>query len=111
MSTFYHRLSRLSRNTDGMALSMIPLSALAADGDVAINETNFPDANFRTYVQKTFDKDEYPFTDVSPAGYFYKPVLWAVENNITSGVSDTEFGPYEVCTRAQIATFLYKAFA
>ncbi len=50
---------------------------------------------------------ENPFNDVPTDRYFYEPVLWAVKNNITSGVSDTEFGPYEACTRAQIATFLW----
>ena len=41
--------------------------------------------------------------------YYYKAVLWAVENNITAGTSATTFGPNEGCTRGQIMTFLYKA--
>ena len=52
---------------------------------------------------------ENPFADVREKDYFYKPVLWAVENGITSGTSDTTFGPKETCTRAQVVTFLYKA--
>ena len=50
-----------------------------------------------------------PFTDVKESDYFYKPVLWAVENKITSGTSATTFGPYNTCTRAQVMAFLYKA--
>ena len=50
-----------------------------------------------------------PFADVAEADWFCAPVLWAVENGITSGLSDTEFGPNEPCTRAQVVTFLYAA--
>ena len=50
-----------------------------------------------------------PFTDVNdPDRYFYKPVLWAVQHGITSGVTGTTFEPYSICTRAQIVTFLYR---
>ena len=49
-----------------------------------------------------------PFTDVSPTGYYYKAVLWAVEKGITSGTSKTTFSPNGKCTRAQIATFLWR---
>ena len=50
-----------------------------------------------------------PFTDVKPDAYYYDAVLWAVEEGITSGVSDTKFGTGSPCTRGQIMTFLYKA--
>ena len=50
-----------------------------------------------------------PFTDVTPKKYFYKAVLWAVENGITSGVGGGKFGASDTCTRGQIVTFLYKA--
>ena len=52
---------------------------------------------------------ENPFTDVKTGKYYYKPILWAVENKITGGVSTTLFGVGRTCTRAQIVTFLYKA--
>ena len=48
-----------------------------------------------------------PFTDVSENDYYYTPVLWAVENNVTSGTSATSFSPNDPCTRAQIVTFLW----
>ena len=51
-----------------------------------------------------------PFTDVKTSHFFYKAVLWAVENGITSGTSDTTFSPTTPCNRAQVVTFLYKAY-
>ena len=53
---------------------------------------------------------ENPFTDVKPGKYYYKAVLWAVENGITSGTSETTFSPKNPCTREQVVTFLYKVF-
>ena len=50
-----------------------------------------------------------PFTDVPSGEYFYDAVLWAVENGITAGTTPTTFGPSEGCTRAQVATFLWRA--
>lgn len=50
-----------------------------------------------------------PFTDVPAGSYFEKAVLWAVENGITKGTSDTTFSPDASCTRAQIVTFLWCA--
>jgi len=53
---------------------------------------------------------ENPFTDVSSSEYYYKAVLWAVENGITAGYgSDTIFNPDGACTRAQVATFMWRA--
>jgi len=51
-----------------------------------------------------------PFTDVTEDDFFYKAVLWAVENGITNGVDATHFGPDSNCNRAQVVTFLYRAF-
>ena len=41
---------------------------------------------------------------------FYDAVLWAVQKGITSGTSGTAFSPDAPCTRAQIVTFLYRAY-
>ena len=49
-----------------------------------------------------------PFKDVTETDYFYKAVLWAYENGITSGVSADHFGPNAECTRAQVVTFLWR---
>ncbi len=49
------------------------------------------------------------FVDVPANAYFADAVKWAVDKGITNGLSDTTFGPYESCTRAQIVTFLWRA--
>ena len=51
-----------------------------------------------------------PFVDVKTTDFFYKPVLWAVENGITNGVDATHFGPTTPCNRAQVVTFLYRTY-
>ncbi len=48
------------------------------------------------------------FTDVDKDAYYYEALLWAVENGITNGTSDTTFSPDAVCNRGQMATFLYR---
>ena len=54
---------------------------------------------------------ENPFVDVPAGSYYYNPVLWAVENKITTGTGDgTTFKPDEECTRGQVITFLYRAY-
>ena len=50
-----------------------------------------------------------PFTDVPAGSYYHDAVLWAVEQGITKGTSDTAFSPNATCTRAQIVTFLWRA--
>ena len=50
-----------------------------------------------------------PFTDVKAGSYYYDAVLWAVENGITKGTSDTMFSPDANCSRAQIVTFLWRS--
>ena len=50
-----------------------------------------------------------PFTDVPAGSYYYDAVLWAVENDITKGTSDTTFSPNMTCTRAQIVAFLWRS--
>ena len=52
---------------------------------------------------------ENPFTDVPEDSFYLDPVLWAVENGITNGVSETAFGPGMNCNRAQVVTFLWRA--
>ena len=52
------------------------------------------------------------FTDVMSGAYYADAVIWAVENGITKGTGDgTTFSPDDLCTRAQMVTFLYRYFA
>ena len=50
------------------------------------------------------------FTDVSADSYYAQAVAWAIENGITTGVGGGRFDPNSTCTRAQIATFLYRLY-
>ena len=50
-----------------------------------------------------------PFSDVPAGSYYEQAVLWAVENGITKGTSDTTFSPNATCSRAQIVTFLWRS--
>lgn len=49
-----------------------------------------------------------PFADVQPGAYYYKAVLWAVENGVTNGTGATTFSPDATCTRGQIVTFMHR---
>lgn len=50
------------------------------------------------------------FTDVKPDKFYTEAVAWAVANGITEGVTDTTFEPNALCTRAQVVTFLQRAY-
>ena len=69
-----------------------------------------------TFLWRTNEKPEpksenCPFTDVTPGAFYYKAMLWAVENGVTNGISATSFGPANTCTRGQVVTFLFRAVA
>ena len=51
------------------------------------------------------------FADVPADSYYAQAVAWAIENGITAGVGGGRFDPYSTCTRARIATFLWRAMA
>ena len=53
------------------------------------------------------DWDANPFVDVKKSKFYFKPVLWAYQNGITSGTDATHFNPNGKCTRAQVVTFLW----
>ena len=50
------------------------------------------------------------FSDVAADSFFAEAVAWAAENDVTAGVGGSRFAPHDVCTRAQIVTFLYRAY-
>ena len=66
---------------------------------------------YRALGEAEVASTESGFTDVTnPELYYYAPVLWAVENGITNGVGDGSFGINRTCDRAQVVTFLYRAY-
>ena len=50
------------------------------------------------------------FSDVLTDSYYANAVAWAMENGVTNGIGDGLFGPDNSCTRAQIVTFLFRAY-
>ena len=85
-----------------------------------VSETNFAPADtctrgqVVTFLWRAKDCPEpattqNPFTDVDPSSAFYKAILWAAENGITSGTSETTFSPGSPCTRAHVVTFLWRS--
>ena len=98
-----------------------PTYALSKKGVVKgyDNQTRFKPANDCTRAQMvTFlwrlagtpapKSDTCKFSDVKKSDYYYKAVIWAVEQGITTGVSKDKFAPSGVCTRAQTVTFLWR---
>ncbi len=64
---------------------------------------------WRANGSRTPGLEENPFTDVEAGSWYENPVLWALENGVTTGASDTTFNPGGQCLRAQVVTFLYRA--
>ena len=74
-------------------------------------EYTFTMPDSKVTVEVTFVEagDELSFVDVDKSDYYYDAVKWAVENGVTTGVTDTIFAPGNPCTRAQTVTFLWRA--
>lgn len=51
------------------------------------------------------------FNDVDANAFYYKAVLWAVENGVTTGKTATQFAPGTTCTRCEVAAFMFRAFS
>ncbi len=77
-------------------------------GDVTIEDNKFTMPAGNVEIQATFAL-KYPFTDVVEGSYYEDAVIWGVDNGIIEGTSATTFEPDNVCTRAQIVTFLWRA--
>lgn len=58
--------------------------------------------------QDTIPKLVNPFVDIKQNAYYFTPVIWAVNQGITSGIDETHFAPDNLCTRAQVVTFLWR---
>ena len=76
-----------------------------------IPESRYSDYSGGSASTKKEEKTTEPaitFTDVVKGSYYEEAVNWAVENKITNGVSETEFGPEQKTSRAQLVTFLWR---
>ncbi|MGN0314570.1 MAG: S-layer homology domain-containing protein [Fusicatenibacter sp.] len=88
---------------------------------VGIDETHFSPqskvtrAQFVAFLHRNEgepkpETTENPFVDVEEGAYYYDAVLWAYENGITAGKDATHFEPKSNCTRAEVVSFLYRAY-
>ena len=86
---------KVTENEDGTFTITMPASEIEVE------------ATFKEAEEAPGTDDGFPFVDVPEEAYYRKPVEWAVENDITSGVSEDKYGPELSCTRAQVVTFLW----
>ncbi|MBQ6430938.1 MAG: S-layer homology domain-containing protein [Oscillospiraceae bacterium] len=92
---------------DGYALdetTKVYINDKPVDSWMQVNEVEWSGARWFT-----FGATGTPFIDIPQGSYFELPVKWAVDKAITKGVDATHFAPDDVCTRAQIVTFLWRA--
>ncbi|WP_417109716.1 InlB B-repeat-containing protein [Hominenteromicrobium sp.] len=83
--------------------------SLTDNGNGAYTFT-MPSGKVEIHVTFTADGSLNPFQDVPDDAYYFEAVNWAVANNVTNGTSETTFEPNEDCTRAQVVTFLFRAY-
>ena len=102
----------LPTNADGVYVEHIradgTMEILDAEYDSETGTVSFSTTGF-SYFRIVAEAGRNPFEDVLEGQYYYEPVLWAVENGITNGLSPSTFGVDENCTRAQFVTFLWRA--
>ena len=91
---------------EGYRVARITGADVTDNGD---NTYSFVIDNAAVALKVLFLREENPFFDVNEKQFFYESVLWALEEGVTSGISETAFGPYKDCNRAQVVTFLWRA--
>lgn len=83
-----------------------------ADGTFGVNNTctRGQSVTFLYRTMGTAPTTVNGFTDVAAGDFYAEAVAWAVENGVTNGTTDSTFSPNNGCTRAQIVTFLFRAY-
>ena len=101
----YYAFAAASVNYDlGLAMDEVVMDYITDELNGAVTEEAYGAPAGRITV-----RDANPFADVASTAYYYEPVLWAVEEGITTGRSATVFAPNATCTEANILTFLWRA--
>lgn len=108
---------RCSRCTDQYTADYLPPLGHRYDEGVLILEPTLETMGRIRYTcigcgdtyQEYIPRYTNPFVDLDKQAYYFIPVLWAVNNGITSGVDETHFDPAGICTRAQVVTFLWSS--
>lgn len=100
-----------------MMVTMLPPVSVTAQEDLTFSpDEPVTRGKFFYYLwdqlgRPRVSSEENPFEDISESDVYYTAVLWAVENNISAGTGANSFSPDSPCTRAQVATFLWRAYA
>ena len=83
-----------------------------ADGTFGVNSTctRGQSVTFLYRAMGTAPTTVNGFADVAAGDFYAEAVAWAVENGVTNGTTDSTFSPNNGCTRAQIVTFLFRAY-
>lgn len=102
-----------SSDTDSSIAWAIKNGITAETADTFLPDPSCTRAQIVTFLWRSNGSPEpassdNPFTDISENDYCYKAVMWAVENGITSGTTDTTFSPEDGCTRGQAVTLLWR---
>ena len=84
------------------------VNTAAAGHGVGVKEVELYGREVVQYNPVEPEPDEILFTDLDENGFYYDAVFWAIDDNITKGVTNTTFCPMDSCTRAQVVMFLYK---
>lgn len=93
----------------GVPLDEVVMDYITAELNGTITAEAYGETAGRiTIADSVLPGPETGFVDVAPGAWYAEPVAWAVENGITTGTSDTTFGPGDSCTRAQMVTFLWR---
>ena len=92
---------------EGYRVAQITGAELTDNGD---HTYTFVMGDSPVELKVLFLRQNNPFLDVNETHFYHDSVLWAVENGITNGVDATHFGPAAGCNRAQVVTFLYRAY-
>ena len=100
----------LQQNGYVIDLKNFDLGVVGVDGHATEKgHTTIAEAIYSALNVKNTEPAVNPFKDVAEKDYFFEPVMWAVQNGITSGLSADTFGATKGCTRAQVVTFLWRA--
>jgi|GEM_PF-1491763 len=101
------------------AYDPLSVSVTVADGSVTVNltleehttpEGPYVPAEPESTEAEPAEETEIPFVDVEKDAYYYDAVAWAVANDITEGTDDEHFAPEADASRAQVITFIWRAF-
>ena len=101
----YYAFAAASVNYDlGLAMDEVVMDYITDELNGTVTEEAYGEPAGRITIRGVN-----PFTDVASTAYYYEPVLWAVEEGITTGRSASTFAPNDTCTEANILTFLWRA--